>query len=373
MFNVKIMFGCALLLAVAARPARAQDHGDGHGEAEKAAPPFEFRGVTMQGFADLTMRIESGALAPDRRSRSTFGLGQLSLFLSAPIANNITIVTETALKLGTDNRQSQSIELERVYIKYALADSLKIAVGRTHTALGYWNEAYHHGGLLHPTVARPEILRFGGVMPLHSVGLEVSGRVNAGHGWDVNYIGNLANGRSREFSATQGAADLDRQKALAFKVSFTHESDAATIVFGSMFYRDTIPADPTRPGRGSSIDETIPGFHLVVRSPGVELISEYFRIRHDGADDRVRRKHSGWYAIASGRLAGKWKPYAGIDITEFDSADLYFTGGNTSVRRLLGGARIDVNAHNAIKFEYRRERRSTGMGHSVLLNNAFGF
>jgi hypothetical protein len=372
MFNVKTMLACALVLAAAA-PARAQDHGDEHGSAADAPAPFEFRGVTMQAFADLTMRIESGASSSDRRTRSTFGLGQFSLFLSAPIANNITVVTETALKLGTDNRQSQSIELERVYIKYTIADALKLAFGRTHTALGYWNEAYHHGGLLNPTVARPEILRFGGVMPLHSVGVEVSGRVNAGGGWDVNYVGNFANGRSREFSATQGGSDLDRQKALAFKVSFTHESDIATIIAGPMFYHDTIPADPTRTGRGSSINETIPGFHLVVRSPRVEVISEYFRIRHDGADDHVRREHTGWYAIASGRRTGKWKPYGGIDITEFDTSDLYFTGANTSIRRLLGGARLDLNPHNAIKFEYRRELRSKEKGHVVLFNTAFAF
>jgi hypothetical protein len=303
---------------------------------------------------------------------TTFALGQFSLFLSAPVANNVTIVTEAAFKLGGDNRQSQVIELERVYIKYAVSDALKLAFGRTHTALGYWNEAYHHGALLHPTVARPEILRFGGVMPLHAVGVELTGRVGVGRGWDVSYMGNVANGRAREFSATQGSADMDRGKAVAGKVSVSHESRLSTVVFGPMFYRDTVPVDPTRPARDSIIQETIPGFHMIVRVPRLELLSEYFRISHERADATVF-EHSGWYAIGVARLEGRAKPYAGIDTAEFDTNDNYFTGGNTSVRRLLAGVRLDINAHNALKFEYRRERRTAGTTHAVLVNTSFAF
>lgn len=374
MFRALRVCVLACVLLAAAGRAAAQDHESDHdGDHGSAAAPVQFRGLTIQGFSDLTFRTETTTAAGARSTTSTFGLGQLSLFLSAGLAENISIVTETAFKLGSDNRQSQAIELERVYVKYSLSDALKLAFGRTHTALGYWNEAYHHGALLHPTVARPEILRFGGVMPLHAVGLEVTGRAAIGAGWDVSYLGNFANGRSREFSATQGSADMDRSKATALKVSVTHDGDMGTIIFGPMLYRDTIPADPTRAGRESAIRESIPGFHLVIRGKYVELLSEYFGIRHERATTGDVTNHEGWYAIGSARVDGRFKPYAGIDVTKFDAADNYFTGANTSVRRYLGGVRLDVNAYNAVKVEYRREHRAAGDTHAVLFNTAFAF
>lgn len=186
-------------------------------------------------------------------------------------------------------------------------------------------------------------------------------------------MGNLANGRSREFSATQGATDMDRGKAAAVKLSVTHESAVSTVIFGPMFYRDTIPPDPSRPARAAAMTETIPGMHLVVTVPRFQMVSEYFSIRHtdDGAGEEFR--HAGWYAIGVIRLGGPVKPYAGIDVTEFDTADPYFSGGNTSVRRRLSGVRFDVNPTNAIKVEYRRERRATGAADAVLFNTSFAF
>ena len=368
---LRILAVIAALLACSGRAAAQEEH-ESHGD-ESVPAEVALRGLTVRGFSDVTFRADRTETSNGRSAGDTFTLGQLSLFLSAAVANNVTIVTETAFKLGSDNRQSQAIELERVYIKYALSDLFRVAFGRTHSALGYWNEAYHHGALLHPTVSRPEILRFGGVMPLHAVGLEISGRAAVGKGWDVSYLGNLANGRSREFSATQGVADMDAGKAMAVKLSVSHESDLGTVIFGPMLYHDSIPPDPTRAGRSAAEAETIPGFHFVLRLPRYEMLSEYFGIRHELASVPAAYRHSGWYAIGLARLNGPVKPYAGVDVTRFDMGDTYFTGGNTSVRRMLGGVRLDVNSMNALKVEYRRERRTAGDTHAIVFNTSFAF
>ena len=325
----------------------------------------------MRGFSDVTFRGErfQPTTGPSETA-STFGLGQFSFFLSAHIAENVSVVSETAFVVGTDVRQSTSVILERIYVKYVLTDAVKIAVGRTHTALGYWNEAYHHGALLHPTVARPEILRFGGVMPVHSVGLEVSGRLPV-RGWDINYVGNLANGRARDFSATQGAADVNSSKAAAAKLSIAYESNR-TVIFGPMIYHDVIPSDPTRPGRESEVTETIAGGHFVFRDPRFEFLSEYFKIRHVARATAMEVGHEGWYAIAIGR-PWRSKPYVGIDVAQFTAGDEYFAGGDMSVRRYLAGIRYDVNPLNALKFEYRHEHRAAGDTHALVINTAFAF
>ena len=347
--------------------------GAGAQEDEHHAPPagFEATRFAVQGFSDVTFRADhfTPHTGPSQ-NRSTFGLGQFSLFLSAQIAPNISVVSETALVVSTEGRQPTSVTLERVYVKYVLTDAFKVAIGRTHTALGYWNEAYHHGALLHPTVARPEILRFGGVMPVHSVGVEVSGRVPAG-GWEFSYVGNLGNGRARDFNATQGAVDVNTGKATALKVSIAHDAER-TFMFGPMIYRDVVPSDPTRPGRDAELTETIAGAHFVYRDPRVELLSEYFNIRHDQRNGGTDIDHTGWYAIAVLR-PWRWKPYVGVDVTEFGPGDPYFLGGDTSVRRYLGGIRYDINSLNALKLEVRRERRSAGNSHALLINTAFAF
>lgn len=342
----------------------AQDHPSGHD-----ADTFPIR-FTVQGFSDFTYKQERQPASGGGNALSTFNLGQTSLFLSARIAENISIVSETAFKLGTDVRRSQIVELERVYIKYVVSDWLKIAAGRTHTALGYWNEAFHHGALLHPTVERPEILRFGGVLPVHAVGLELSGRVPAGS-WDIAYVGNIANGRGREFNSTIGASDPNTTKAVAAKVSFSHEG-ARTIILGPMIYRDVVPPDPANPRREAPLTETIPGAHFVLRDSHFELLSEYFHIRHTNQLTAAEFNHTGWYAIGVVR-PWKWKPYGGVDTAEFDSGDVYFAGGDTSVRRYLGGLRFDLHPLNALKFEYRNEHRTAGVTHAFVVNTAFAF
>jgi hypothetical protein len=333
---------------------------------------FESTRFAVQGFSDVTFRsehVDADDGSPSQNT-STFALGQFSLFLSAQIAPNITVVSETAFVVGTDGRQPTSVTLERVYVKYVLTDAFKVAVGRTHTALGYWNEAYHHGALLHPTVSRPEILRFGGVMPVHSVGVEVSGRVPVG-GWEFSYVGNLGNGRARDFSATQGAVDVNTGKATALKLSLAHETDRI-VMFGPMIYRDVVPSDPSRPERQAELRETIAGAHFVYRDVHFELFSEYFDIRHDNRTTDTDADHKGWYATAVVR-SWRWKPYVGVDVTEFAADDPYFLGGDVSVRRYLGGVRFDVNPFNALKFEVRREHRSSGDTHALVINTAFAF
>ena len=350
------------LLPVAADAQEDEHHAPSAG--------LEATRFAVQGFSDVTFRAEHFSGAASAQNTSTFGLGQFSLFLSAQIAPNISVVSETALVVAPEGRQTTSVTLERVYVKYVLTDAFKVAIGRTHTALGYWNEAFHHGALLHPTVARPEILRFGGVMPVHSVGVEVSGRVPAG-GWEFNYVGNLGNGRARDFNATQGAIDVNTGKATAVKLSIARETDR-TLMFGPMIYRDVVPSDPARPGREDELTETIAGAHFVYRDALVELLSEYFNIHHDNRTTGIRVDHTGWYAIA---VARRWrvKPYAGVDVTDFGGDDPYFLGGDTSVRRYLGGLRYDINSLNAFKVEVRRERRSAGNSYALLINTAFAF
>src|SRR5207244_12772364 len=124
---------------------------------------------------------------------SCAAVGQFHLYLVSRLQRNLSFLGECVIETGEGGETG--VDLERMYIRYAWSDYLHLAAGRTHTALGYWNEVFHHGTLLQPTVERPEALKFeddGGILPVHSVGIEVGGRAERDD-WTLDYVGNIAN------------------------------------------------------------------------------------------------------------------------------------------------------------------------------------
>ena len=100
----------------------------------------------------------------------------MDLYVTSRLTNSISVLAETVLEL--DEQQELVVDMERIQITYRWSDLFRLAAGRGHTALGYWNETYHHGLLLQPTVERPEALKFeddGGLLPVHFVGAELAG------------------------------------------------------------------------------------------------------------------------------------------------------------------------------------------------------
>ena len=82
------------------------------------------------------------------------------------MTNRLSFLGEVIFEF--DDNGEAVVDIERVVFKYTLSDQLWASMGRHHTQLGYWNEVFHHGLLLQPTVDRPEGLKFeddGGILP----------------------------------------------------------------------------------------------------------------------------------------------------------------------------------------------------------------
>lgn len=262
------------------------------------------------------------------------------------------------------------VDVERLQIIYRWSDALRVTAGRGHTKLGFWNESYHHGALLQPTVDRPEMLKFeddGGMLPVHFVGVEVSGRVGRG-AWDVSYAGYVANGRGPRPDRVQGAFDGNRNKAFGGVLSFAREGRGSLRV-GVSAYHDVIPPETT--GRRNELDEALFGAHLVYESGRFLLQSEYFHLRHEELGTGTRLPSDAAYALCVLRF-GRWKPYAGIDWLRVDPDDPFFVGYGELTRTLVG-LRFDPAAFNALKLEYHHDRRSGGDSHRLVLQSAFAF
>ncbi len=108
-------------------------------------------------------------------SYNGFKNGALDLLLSNNVGDKLSWLAEITIEEDMTNQPG--IDAERAYLKYTVGDWLQISAGRTHTALGYWNDTYTHGTWFQVPIEHPYIYRFedqGGLLPTHSVGLKLS-------------------------------------------------------------------------------------------------------------------------------------------------------------------------------------------------------
>src|SRR5438874_7224128 len=79
--------------------------------------------------------------------------------------------------------QSFSVGLDRALLKYDYNDHVKLSFGRFHTAIGYYNTAFHTGKWLETTADRPLVVQFadeGGLIPTQALGVSATGSIPSG-------------------------------------------------------------------------------------------------------------------------------------------------------------------------------------------------
>ncbi len=352
------------VMAVVANPLAAQHAATGE---RLDAPRF-----SLHGFSDISWSGQRTTRRAGEAVRSeSFGLGQLDLYMVSLLGDNVSFLAETVFELGRD--QVFAADVERVLLSYTWSDFFTLAIGRGHTALGHWNEAYHHGVLLQPTVRRPQALRAedgGGILPIHFVGMELSGTMPLG-GWGLQYVANVANGRGARIADVQNGNDRNTDKALALKLSLRRDGDR-TIRFGPSIYRDLIPVDSSNTARVGQIRQLILGSHFVYDDQRVQFMAEAYRVNDDERQSGRQFDHDAWYAVLVGKF-GKWNPYVGIDGIDFAAGDPFYATVGTDLRRILGGIRFDVNPFNALKLEIRRDKRPGDTTNAIAIQTAFTF
>lgn len=332
--------------------------------------------LTLQGFGDVTFRTnEGGGRFDGEEDNNFFALGGLDLFLTSQISERISFLSETLIEIEEDEIE---LDVERLFIKYLLSDYLQITVGRVHTALGYWNEAFHHGTWLQTTIDRPDVYAFehdGGILPVHAVGIELSGAYDFGP-FDLEYIFNIVNGRSETVDEIQNVSDRNDSKATGLKVTAKPEI-LPGLFFGGNFYLDDIPEKSDAPIHGK-IDEIILGAHAGYLYSNWEFLLEGFNVNHDD-NDITDREYNTWGAYAQlAYTINKWKPYYRYDIVQFDKRDPFYSTSFdeplSDVKRHTFGIRYDLTTYNAIKAEYNHLDASDGGNvESFGINTSFAF
>jgi hypothetical protein len=337
---------------------------------------------SLNVFGDLGAKVDS--LATDHPS---FFLGNVDLLLGLRLEQGFSGVAE--LKFGINSAAQGSIDLERFALRWE-NEMFFVQLGREHTEMGYWNNAYHHGIWLQPTYARPRWIGFGetGLVPVHRIGLLVGAKLPVGPGqFKVSLSVNNSRGTTR--SDIRNLSDLLDFKLLFGSVEYLGLG-VRELRIGLSAIIDQIPPatatvrpslPPTSAGPSTNaIDEVIGSFYAAYVGSVVLVDVETFYV-HQQNGDRVWQNYGGFAVVSV-----NWRSLSPYLMVE----RIWRTGGPSPFYvpdpKLAGalstdnftanvGLRYDLTSWTALKLEYRFSRfydQNQLMVHEVTLSWNFG-
>lgn len=239
---------------------------DGHDPEQTGAPHLQ-----IQGFADVDLRASN-----EKGSHTSFALGQLDLFITSRLSEKFDVLSE--LIVEANERNEFSFEIHRLLLQYTPNDYLRLGVGRFHTAIGYYNTAYHHGSWFQTAADRPFIFAFeskGGILPLHNVGLQATGRVPRAP-WGLRYVAEVGNGRASRSpldQPVQTASDENNRKAFNLGL-FVRPKSARGLQAGFSVYRDRLT-----PLAAPTVGQTVGAGYVVFQNARYESLNEFVLMR----------------------------------------------------------------------------------------------
>lgn len=296
--------------------------------------------LNIKGFADLQYVNDSGL--------HDFKLGTLDLFITSKISDKASFLAEVAIEANPTN--VMGIDLERVLFQYRQNPYLNFDVGRYHSAIGYFNANYHHGTWFQTTVLRPMLFRWedgGGPLPLHNVGLSVSGKVPGSGSLGLHYVAEVGNGRDYlGANSVQNSHDYTPGKAINFAFQAQPEWMPGWKL-GLGLYHDT-PAFGT-----GSLNQYLLSAHVVYIHGKDEFINEAVWMKN--TLDNKTTSLPGFYSQFSHRIGAVVRPYARyqyINAASTDPVSNLILGQAGRYRGLTGGLRFELTEFAAFKMEW---------------------
>jgi hypothetical protein len=305
------------------------------------------QGMQFRGFSDIRYRASDG-----RQNPSTFALGQFNLFITSKLSDKFSVLSE--LVVEADENNSMGVDLERLLFQYTANDYFNLSFGRYHTAIGYYNTAYHHSTWMQTTVDRPFLFAFedeGGVLPIHNVGLTATGRVPA-RGLGLHYVAEIGNGRTSRSpldEAVQNVQDENNRKAFNLAL-YARPDRLQAFQAGFSIYRDVLYPE----GIGK-IGQTIFAGHAVYHPAGFEFLNEAVVLRHAPQAARRVYRIPAFYSQISKQF-GKVRPYFRYEYMNVPRSEPLF-GDVGLLHGPVTGIRYDMSEFAAFKLEYNRTMR----------------
>jgi hypothetical protein len=335
--------------------------------------------MRIRGFGDISLLGGNQQASPSLNQpgqTTSFALGELDLFVTSDISDKFKFLSEIVFEAGPENTygvqrgvpNAFKVEPERYLIQYSYNDYLNISAGRWHTAIGYYNTAYHHSTWFQTTTGRPFLFEFedeGGILPTHTVGVSATGLIPSGS-LGLHYVAEVGNGRASRAPLVEEPVqnEVDDQSHKAYNLALFARPEALRgLQTGFSVYRD-LPS----PGNSTRVDETIMAFHAVLERPKYEWMNEALVIRHALIGQNKVYNTPGFYTQVS-RQFGLFRPYfryqyVNVARTEPIFPDVGLQHGPSA------GIRYDASEFVALKFQYDYTflRQEPGMqpGYSTL-------
>ena len=309
--------------------------------------------LRIRGFGDINLHGDN-----QKRDTTSFTLGQLNLFVTSDISERFKFLSEIVFEGGPDNiygvttgqRNTFSVDVERYLVEYSQNDYFKLAAGRWHTAIGYYNTAYHHSTWFQTTADRPFLFAFedrGGILPIHSVGVSASGLIPSGR-LGLHYVAEVGNGRASRTPLAEEPVQnvIDDQTHKAYNLALFARPEAVPgLQVGFSAYRDLLaPANMPR------IDETILAAHAVFVRPSFEWLNEALVVRHAPLGSGNTFNTPGFYTQVSKKF-GSYRPYFRYQYVNASNAEPIFP----DIKLRQGpsvGIRFDASESVALKLQY---------------------
>jgi hypothetical protein len=338
----------------------AQEHepepGSEHAEAERMDVSKTL--LRIRGFGDVTFHGDNYHPAGQPGDKTAFTLGQLNLFVTSDISDKFKFLGEIVFEAGPDNiygvtrgtENSFGVDVERYLLTYSHNEYFNLSAGRYHTAIGYYNTAYHHSTWLQTTTGRPLLFDFedrGGILPIHNVGLEAYGSIPSGS-LGLHYVAEVGNGRESRAPLTeepvQNIVDDSNAKAVNFEL-FARPTTIPGLQVGFSVYRDQLVPN-TLP---LPVGETILAAHAVYSTPNFEWLNEALMVQHT-PDGGHTYQTPGWYSQISKRF-GAYRPYFRYQYINASSNEPIFPDIGLRAGP-SAGLRYDASESVALKLQY---------------------
>jgi len=309
--------------------------------------------LRIRGFGDINFHGDN-----QKGDNTAFTLGQLNLFVTSDISDKFKFLGEIVFEGGPDNIYGRTrgpnnvfgVDVERMVLQYSRNDYFNLAIGRYHTAIGYYNTAYHHSTWFQTATGRPFLFQFedrGGILPIHSVGISASGEIPSG--WmGLHYVAEVGNGRASRspFDDEPVQNVVDDQNRKAFNLAlFARPESVRGLQTGFSIYRDVLA-----PNGQPRVGETILAAHAVYIRSNFEWLNEGMVIRHAPEGLAHVFNTPGFYTQISRRF-GAYRPYFRYQYVNASEHEPIFP----DVARRQGpsaGIRFDASESVALKLQY---------------------
>lgn len=313
-------------------------------------PELHFRGFFDFNFdtGSVAQNLQYPLGAP---ATSSFRTGEFDLFISSQLSDSLSFISEAVF--STDATNTFGVDLERYQLSYRPIKYFEISAGRYHTAIGYYNTAYHHGTWFSTATGRPFMYYFedsGGVLPVHEVGVTTTGYVPGSGKLNLHWIAEIGNGRADAGSlfgdGVENFASDRNHKDVNFALYARPEAVPGLQVGGSYLMGDLAPVGMPK------VNQSVASVYVVLVNSKWEFLNEAVLLHHQ-VTDGGRSYNSPLAYTQIAYHINKYRPYFRFQEVNIPNNDpvAAFTG------RYEGpsvGLRTDFFDYAALKFQYNR-------------------